>query len=589
MSDKEIAARLKLDTGDASRSMGSFKKELREAQQDLLSTAAKFGETSKQAQAAAKRVAELRDTIGDANSLVAAFNPDRKFVAFGQAVQGVVGGFSALQGVMGLIGVESENVQKQLLKVQSALALTQGLDSVRESVQGFKNMAAVISNQVVKAFSTLKGAIISTGIGALVVALGVLIANFDKISDAISGIDEKTKNLAENSKKAAESEQKKLDAISEQDNILRLQGKTEKDILNLKIAQTDEVIAARQQQLIAQQELAKGQLEAAKRNHAILKGILDFITKPIDTVLKRVAKVTDFLGLTKNASESIAKSIEVAHEKITNFFFDPEEVKQEGEAAQEELRKQIDALKNARAGFQLQIRDINKKGAGKPEEFKNKLTKDEEEQSLEERFPELKSLEEASSIKIKLIDQELMKDAERTATEKANAEARAAYAQWEAEGKVSAARAVGNALGALSELIGKQTAAGKALGIAQATINTWIGVSEVLRSKSLLPEPAATISKIANVVAIVATGLTAVKNIVKTQVPGGGGGSGGGGSITPPSPITPPAPQNTSTTLDQNALNNQGNAAVRAFVLESDVTNNQEKIKRLSRAARLGG
>jgi hypothetical protein len=135
-------------------------------------------------------------------------------------------------------------------------------------------------------------------------------------------------------------------------------------------------------------------------------------------------------------------------------------------------------------------------------------------------------------------------------------------------------------------LVGKETAAGKVLGIAQATINTFIGATEVLRAKSVLPEPFGTISKIANVAAIIATGLAAVKNIVKTPVPGS---YGGGGNIPTTSQVTPLQPQiqNTNTLLNQNQLNQIGNATVRAFVVESDVTNNQERIRRLNRAARI--
>ena len=154
--------------------------------------------------------------------------------------------------------------------------------------------------------------------------------------------------------------------------------------------------------------------------------------------------------------------------------------------------------------------------------------------------------------------------------------------------QIEKAQAIGNALGTLADLVGKQTAAGKALGIAQATINTWIGATEVLRAKSVLPEPAATISKIINVAAIIASGIKAIKNIVKVQVPGGGGAGGGGGSVpSAPAPLAPQA-QVTNTMLNQGQLNQIGNAAVRAFVVESDVTNNQQRIRRLNRAARIG-
>ena len=66
----------------AGQSVGNFKKQLKEATQDLQTMADKFGLASKEAQAAAMKVAGLKDAIGDAKALADTFNPDKKFVAF---------------------------------------------------------------------------------------------------------------------------------------------------------------------------------------------------------------------------------------------------------------------------------------------------------------------------------------------------------------------------------------------------------------------------------------------------------------------------------------------------------------------------
>jgi len=148
---------------------------------------------------------------------------------------------------------------------------------------------------------------------------------------------------------------------------------------------------------------------------------------------------------------------------------------------------------------------------------------------------------------------------------------------------------VGNAFGALSEIIGQQTAAGKALAVAQATINTYQGATEVLRAKSTLPEPIATISKIINVAAVIASGISAVKKIVSVQVPKGGGSAAGGGSTAALSSIQAPIrPEAQTTMLNQASINQIGNAAApRAYVLESEGSSAQERITRINRAARI--
>ena len=181
-----VALEFKTEGLDAAgQSVGSFKKQLREAQGELVAMADKFGLASKEAQDAAKKVAGLKDTIGDAKGLADNFNPDKKFVALGGAIQGVVAGFSAYSGVMGLLGVESKETEKLLLRVQSAMAIQQGLSGIAGAVDSFKLLGTTIVQKVVTAFSTLRGAIISTGIGALVVGLGILIANFDKVKTAL--------------------------------------------------------------------------------------------------------------------------------------------------------------------------------------------------------------------------------------------------------------------------------------------------------------------------------------------------------------------------------------------------------------------
>ena len=141
---------------------------------------------------------------------------------------------------------------------------------------------------------------------------------------------------------------------------------------------------------------------------------------------------------------------------------------------------------------------------------------------------------------------------------------------------------IANAAQTFSDIIGKQTAVGKALGIATALINTYTGASEVIRAKTVLPEPFGTIQKIASVAAIIANGIKNVKAITAVQVPGGGGAGGSAPSIS-----APVLPQAATTTLNQGQINQIGNTAARAFVIESDVSNNQERIKRLNRAARI--
>lgn len=137
----------------------------------------------------------------------------------GGALQGAASGFSTVQGAMGLFGTQSEEVEKALLKVNSAMALAQGIEGIRAAIPTFTILATTIKTQVVTAFTTLKGALISTGIGALVVLVGSLIYAFSEYNNEIDESIDKTKRLkkanddfAESLSKVADERQKERNA-----------------------------------------------------------------------------------------------------------------------------------------------------------------------------------------------------------------------------------------------------------------------------------------------------------------------------------------------------------------------------------------
>lgn len=634
-----VAFELTANGSQAEGSVKSLKAQLKEAQNDVQVLSEKFGATSDAAIKAAKRAAELKDAIGDAKALTDAYNPDAKFKAFGAALQGVAGGFAAVQGAQALLGSESEDLQKTLAKVQGAMALSQGLNSLGEAGDAFKNLG----KQGVEAFNKIKVAIGSTGIGLLVIALGVIYAYWDDIKGAVSGVSEEQKKLLETQKKSAAAAEKSLDSISKSENILKLNGKSEKDILNLKIAATKQTITQLEAQLTTQKTMRQSQIDAAKRNKDILEGILKFLTAPVTVLLKAV----DALG--KIAGEDFGLE-DKFFGGIAKMVFDPEEVATEGDKAIAETETKLNELKNSQAGFQLQIQQINKDAANKAAEDTKKRNADADadrkkreadekarldnlaaqnkhtdeliqqnrlsaikdgftKRQMELATQEQKEIDdELERLNNKLITQEqyeinknnitqkyanlqtqLISDEEKKRTDEAikQRDTDLKNAEAVAQAKIKFQQDIGNAMGALSDLIGKETAAGKALAVAQATINTWLGATEVLRAKSVLPEPIGTISKIVNVAAIVASGIKSVKSILSTRVPGGGGGGGTSPSLPSVSAPLTPQLQVQNTQLNQGQINQLASATSRAFVLESDVSGSQERIQRLNRAARI--
>lgn len=187
----------------------SFKTQLREANQELQKSIQIYGETSVEAVKAAKGVADLKDQMGFAKDLVDTFNPDQKFKALGAATQVAGTGLQGVTAGMALFGGESEDTQKQLLKVQAAMAFSDAISNLsnvadqwailktailsstitQKANTAATGAAAIVQNlftgsvtTTTTGFKALKFAIAATGIGLLVVGLVAVVQNFEKIS-----------------------------------------------------------------------------------------------------------------------------------------------------------------------------------------------------------------------------------------------------------------------------------------------------------------------------------------------------------------------------------------------------------------------
>jgi len=400
---------VKIQSDGAEQAVKSLKTQFREAQQEVAELSAKFGATSKEAVEAAKRASELKDAIGDAKSLTDAFNPDAKFKSLTSSLSGVAGGFSAVQGAMGLMGAESEDVEKTLLKVQSAMALSTGLQQLGESADAFKQLKAVALN----ALNGIKTAIGSTGIGLLVVALGAIYAYWDDIKEAVSGVSEEQKNLTKLSQENFDAEKGKLDAIGSQDNILKLQGKSEKDILKMKIAQTDQTIKAGEINIQNQINSNKMALEAEKRNYRLLKSYIDFVSMPLNALWTYSAKAVNGIIDMVNKIPGIniegkldEKLVEKSADWLTKLAFDPKKAEAEGKQQIAEQQKVLAKMKNDKAGMQLQINAIDQKASDDAKaKAEEKAQKDEEARKkeldeLQKQKDALKAIEEKTAKEI---------------------------------------------------------------------------------------------------------------------------------------------------------------------------------------------
>lgn len=170
-----------------------------------------------------------------------------KFESVQKVASGLASGMAAVQGAAALLGGENENLQKTFVKVQAAMAIAQGVGGLKDLIEGFTqaktafmgatmgleamsaesavattamNGTAVATNTATVATSNFKKALISTGIGALVVALGLLIANWDKVSKLWNNTTPQEKAAKAN--RELEKELSKLAVQSAADKVVRI-------------------------------------------------------------------------------------------------------------------------------------------------------------------------------------------------------------------------------------------------------------------------------------------------------------------------------------------------------------------------------
>ena len=568
----------------------SLRSQLRESVQELARLQNTAGASAKEIANAAKRAAELKDRIGDARATIDAFNPDAKFKAFGQSIQGVAGAFAGAQGALALFGVESENVQKQLLKVQGALAFSEGLNTILGSIDGFKNLALVIKTQVLQAFTTLRGALIASGIGALAIGLGLLIANFDKVKEAVLKLIPGLSALGDTIGKIVDSVTDFVGITSETDRALELYAKNskgrkeqyERELKVLESQGASEKDLSEKRKQIAKEDI--NVLEAKKRNGVKLseeetKNLANSKNELI--VIEGNYKKSVLATQKKGDDEYLRKQNEKIDQELANELSRITRLNELAEAGLSDEEKKIVKVKQQLETDLLLFADNERLKADLTRKSAIEIDKIKRESSKSE-VKELKDVKNVFDV--------IQNNKPKTIALVTGAMDRSIKASADAEIKIASITQeqklgiISNALRTGMQLAGEGTVAGKALGIADATINTYVGATQAL---STLPPPFSFIAAAATI----AQGLLSVNSIINTPLPSMPGVSdtsgGGGGARLSAAPVPPSFTPNAPTSLDQTSLNAIGNVAARAYVVESDITGSQKRIRRIENSARI--
>ena len=187
---------------------------------------------------------------------------------------------------------------------------------------------------------------------------------------------------------------------------------------------------------------------------------------------------------------------------------------EEGLINQQDYNDEIARIDDENYKNQEKLRAEREQAKKEKQAFELELQREREMEQFETQF-ELERERELQRYEAELAEAERL-GASITEIERKHAKIREDINKAEEAAKLDTTK---NTFGEVSQLLGEKTAAGKAAGIAEATINTYQGVAQVWASPSVLPEPVATVQKGISTGVVLASGLKAVKNIAKTKVP----------------------------------------------------------------------
>ena len=631
MAEKEnLIYDVSVNTGNSGQSVKGLKAELRELTQQM----GTLDQNSAAFQNAAKKAGELQFKMKEVRDAIEQSNPEKKFVPFARAISSATSAFAGLQGAMALFGNENENLQKQMVKLQAAMALSQGLNGILEARNDFAELGNLIKGKVVAAFTTLRGALIATGLGALVVILGTIIANWDKLVGTIEKAFPAFKVVTDFFKNFSQIANGVLESVTEGFKVI---GEVVSNIFKGEFsAAIDSAKNFGKRVSVAYNKGYTEEDTKLKKQHDIetRKKELDLLeARGKDVRKKRIELMRDELSLLEKGSKEYNEKLIEIEKARTDLKKDLEEKEKE------RLKKKQDAINAeniSRAEFELnQLRARGIKSLvqfDQAQEAERKLLEEklkakqltqaqydrELKRMTDERTTYEKDKEKERSDSIKQANLEKLQNEIDTNKEIFNDQTLSIDERIKAleylhskgisldvdankfkqdlrikdlENQRMVINEIGNTLNNLGLALGANAEQQKALAIATTTIDTIVATQTAFMQAQKNP-----ISIIGPVYPYImaagalAAGMARVRAIVATPTNGGGGGM-----QVPASPSVPSAPalnpasssvrlQGANEPLVTRSIRTENQ---RVYVLESDITDTQERVNMIKQKARV--
>ena len=390
--------------------------------------------------AMAKEVGRMKKVILDTDLAVDGF-AEGIGVNLGGAIQGVAGSFSLAQGVMGAFGANSAALEETLLKVQSAMAITDGIQSVREGIKSFKALkVAAMSNVVVQkilnvVMSMNPIGLIIAGVVALGAAIYALWTPIKKLLQFFGLMEEEAESAAEGSERLAKAYDKANKAL---EKFRKQAARNHSHTMDMLKLEQDERLRSLERDGAGTEEINKEKRKQIQETHDLMMKNMEEEQKMRNTDIKRTSSYVDkqkklyrkaLREESYDDAKAIRERIEAEREKLATLRFERDNYHKDIEKAEGEHNGRVNDLADEQtADDQAKLKERldnwkeflqNKLEAAKRiEDLQDDLIEDKDKQRLEKRRREFgRELEDA---KANTRDKEQLLQTENLLTEQYN-------------------------------------------------------------------------------------------------------------------------------------------------------------------------
>lgn len=244
--------------GDEAQKTTEKKKSLKAELRELKAAMAEMADAGEADSAVfremAMRAGQLEDTIGDTGGQIRALASDTRALDTGIETIGLLANsFAAAQSVTAIFTKDSEKLQQAFQKAQSAMALVASVQQIVNALQKegilITNLQAYatqaytyVTNGATLATKAFRATLVTTGVGALVVAFGFLVSKLFEYDEAATDAKDSVDALEEANKKLQDS----LKPIQSNIDItilrLKSQGASQKELDDATIKGANEII-----------------------------------------------------------------------------------------------------------------------------------------------------------------------------------------------------------------------------------------------------------------------------------------------------------------------------------------------------------